>query len=400
VKLLFVHDRFGAFAGAESNIMATAIALKRRGHSLGLMHGASTGKGEQAWSDAFPCRFGLTTEGSEAQVGGALRDFAPDVAYVHKMADLGVIKGLLASGTPLVRMVHDHDLYCMRSYKYNCLTRRVCQRKASLFCVFGCGAFLARDRAGRVPVKWVGYWSKREEIDLNKRFDRLIVGSEYMRQELLRNGFDPDRLEIHAPVPPGETRALRSNLGDRNLLVFAGQVVRGKGVDVLLEALALVRMPFECFVFGDGNHRGYCEKLCRRLGLSDRVHFKGYVPQAELARSFAECSVVLVPSVWPEPFGAVGLEGMRHGVPVVGFDAGGIREWLIDGQNGWLVPWMDRRAFAGRIEQLLEDKSLARRLGENGLATVAGRYGFSSYVAELENVFARVSDNRPQALAT
>ena len=45
--------------------------------------------------------------------------FRPDVIYVHKMADLGVIEALLETRRPCVRMVHDHDIYCMRSYKYN-----------------------------------------------------------------------------------------------------------------------------------------------------------------------------------------------------------------------------------------------------------------------------------------
>ena len=57
---------------------------------------------------------------------------------------------------------------------------------------------------------------------------------------------------------------------------------------------------------------------------------------------------------------------MCHGLPVVAFDAGGIREWLFDGENGFLVPWKDTDRFAERIEQLLRDKELARRLGRRG----------------------------------
>src|SRR2546425_2478241 len=195
------------------------------------------------------------------------------------MAELDGIEALLASGLPLVRMVHDHDLYCMRSYKYHYLSRQVCTRPASLYCVFPCGAFLGRNHDGGWPVKWVSYPNKKREIRLNQRFDRWIVASNYMKSELLRNGFEAGKIEILAPVPRLPGTAVRSTFSERNLIIYAGQIIRGKGVDVLLEALAQVRAPFECFIFGDGNHRRPCEQLSRKLGLTKRVHFMGYVGQ-------------------------------------------------------------------------------------------------------------------------
>jgi glycosyltransferase involved in cell wall biosynthesis len=392
MKLLFVHECFGALAGAESNILATATELKRRGHSVAILHGRSTGKGEAGWEDTFQHRYPLNANHQAAQVAEALEAFQPQLAYIHKTADLGLLEALLATRMPLVRMVHDHDLYCMRSYRYNYFTRRVCDRPASPFCVFPCGAFVARDHEGPLPLRWVSYSSKVREIELNRQFDCMVVATHFMKQELLRNGFDSRTIEIHAPVPRPSDPSSKSTFSDRNLILYAGQILRGKGVDVLLESLALVTEPFECFVFGDGNHRAYCEQLSRRLGLSARVHFKGYVPQDELKFYYREATLAVVSSVWPEPFGAVGLEGMSHGLPVVAFDAGGIKEWLINGYNGYRVPWMDRTAFAARVEDLLRDKTLARQMGEQGRSMVNECYGFPEYIDGLEGLFARVAD--------
>lgn len=399
MKLLFVHDRFGSFAGAEANLLATAAELKARGHAVGLAHGPGTGKGEERWTETFPDRFPRPPGGAGPAVCAAFNQFRPDVAYVHKMAELDALRAMLAQGVPLVRMVHDHDLYCMRSYKYNYITRRTCRRAASPYCLFPCGAFVARNPEGGLPLRWVSYRAKREEIRLNQQFERLVVGSRFMREELLRNGFAPAKVEIHPPVPVPGAPSWQSSFSDRNLLVYAGQVVRGKGVDVLLEVLARVHTPFECCIFGDGNHRAYCEQLSRKLGLAGRVHFKGYVPPAELQGCLREASALLLASVWPEPFGAVGLEGMRHGLPVIAFDAGGISEWLIDGFNGWLVPWMDRGAFAGRIEALLRDKALARQMGAHGKTLIAQDYDFSRYIDGLERLFRNVAGLRRQPLA-
>jgi len=399
MKILFVHENFGAFGGAEANVLATATELKARGHTVGILHGPHTGKGEAGWLDTFQHRF-ASGYGSEATTPRAVCEmFEPDVIYVHKLANLEVLEQLLDTNVPTVRMVHDHDLYCMRSYKYNYFTREICERALSPYCIFPCGAIVARNHDGPFPLKWVGYADKRRELELNRRFDRLIVATQFMKAELLRNKFDGEKIAMHAPVPPRGDSSWSSSFSDGNYIVFAGQIIRGKGVDVLLESLAMVKAPFKCFIFGDGDHRAACEKLSRKLGLDDRVIFKGFVSQAEIAIHYRECSVVTVSSVWPEPFGAVGLEAMRFGLPVVAFDAGGIREWLTSGYNGFLVPWMDRAAFAARVDELLGSKALARQMGECGRQLVADHYGFPEYVNGLEALFAREVEQPAHAAA-
>lgn len=390
MRLLYVHERFGALAGAEANAFITAQELGGRGHEIGLMHGPGTGKNEEGWAGVFRHRFLLSGQDHRGVVARTLEEFRPDAVYVHKMADLEVIEALVAGGVPLVRMVHDHDIYCMRSYKYHYFSRRICERPATLFCVYGCLACVVKNSGPGLPLKWVSYRRKRREIALNRRFHRMVVVTRFMRDELLKNGFDARRIRIHAPVPRMGEAGLRSSFSERNLILYAGQIIRGKGVDVLLEALAQVETPFECIILGDGNHKAACEALSRELGLQDRVIFKGFVPQEELKAYYRECSVVALSSVWPEPIATIGLEVMRYALPVVAFDAGGIKDWLEDGHNGYLVPWMDRTAFARRIDKLLTDKPLARRLGENGFQLVSERYDFPGYIADLENLFAEV----------
>src|SRR6185503_13976511 len=153
----------------------------------------------------------------------------------------------------------------------------------------------------------------------------------YMKDELLRNRFDPQKIDVLPPATQASGAMPTSSFSNRNLVVYAGQVIRGKGVDVLLQSLARVQAPFECAILGDGNHRHHCQALSRRLNIADRVHFPGFLPQDRLVDYYRDASLAVLSSVWPEPFGAVGLEAMRYGLPVVGFDAGGIREWLISG---------------------------------------------------------------------
>ena len=394
MKYLFVHDRLGAWSGAEANLFEVARALRARGHEAALLHGAPTGRDEAAWQALFERR--LPAGGGAAAVAQALREHRPDVVFLHNSPGVETTAALADAGVPVARMVHDHHLFCLRGCRYPAWSRRACTRALSPLCFFPCGGFIRRDASGGWLVSPGAYFDKRRELALHRRFARLIVASEYMREELLRNGFLRDRIEIHPPIPPAAAAAAAGVLRPamRPRLVFAGQIVRGKGVDVLLEALALVRAPFECVILGDGSHRPHCEALSRRLGLEASVHFAGYVPAAEVAAYYRSATLAVFSSVWPEPFGLSGLEALRHGVPVVAFDVGGVREWLDDGVTGLLAPNLDRRAFAERVERLLAAPALARRLGEQGRALAAERFNFDRYIDGIEALFLQLAESR------
>jgi glycosyltransferase involved in cell wall biosynthesis len=397
MRLLFVHQNLGAFGGAETNIQITADEIVQRGHSVALMYVAETGHNVESWERTFSTRFQLRANGRPNAVASALESFAPDIIYLHTLPDVDVLEALLDSSVPVIRMVHDHSLYCLRSYKYNPLTRAVCHRSASLYCAFPCMAPVARSRNGAFPLKWSSFSAHRSELELSKRCEAFIVYSEYSKTELVNNGFDPEKVHIHVPMRCWDNAPI-SSFNERNLILFAGQIIRGKGVDLLLKALAKVSVPFECLILGDGNHRRYCQRLCARLNLADRVQFRGFVPPDELQRFYVDASVFVVPSVWPEPFGMVGPEAMRYGLPVVAFDAGGIKEWLIHGENGFLAPWMDTSAFASRIEELLRNKELSRQMGLHGRERVNRVYSASRQVDTLEQIFMSVAlENKKQA---
>ena len=398
MKILFVHEKLGAFGGAEANVLVTGREFKRRGHTVGLLHGQPSGQGEADWLQTFSPVHSYEKNATTA-TQEVLWQFEPDVIFVHKLPQLEVIEALVASGIPVVRMIHDHDLCCMRSYKYFVFNRRICQRPLSPFCMVPCGAFLKRQRGKLFPFRWVSYTSKRREMELNRHFQRLIVATRYMKDEMLRNRFDPQKIDVLPPATQSPGHLPSASFTNRNLIVYAGQVIRGKGVDVLLQSLAKVQTPFECVILGDGNHRLYCQALSRKLNIADRVHFPGFLPQEQLVEYYREASVAVVSSVWPEPCGAVGLEAMRYALPVVGFDAGGIREWLISGYNGYLVPWMDTDAFAKRVEELLLNKKFAREMGERGLRLVDNRFNFSAYMSSLEAILKEVVDEARERVA-
>lgn len=392
MRLLFVHQYLGALGGAETDVLLTAGKLRHRRHEVNLLHVESTGADEQNWWRAFGRCLPAPASGPSARphLAALLEKLRPEVIYLNSLSRLDLLEGLVESGLPIIRRVHDHQMYCMRGYKYNYFTRAICTRPASGRCLFPCLAFLGRNPAGGFPVRWVSYADKKKEIQLNRQCRRFIVYSQHQKTELVRNGFDAAKIDIHVPIRCWGAAGPVSPLDSRNLVLFAGQIIRGKGVDLLLRTLPRLRVPFQCAIVGDGNHRAYCERLCRRLGLGDRVKFHGFVPHQRIHEYFLQASVLVIPSVWPEPFALVGQEAARYGLPVVAFDSGGISEWLHDGENGFVVPWMDTRRLAERIEQVLRDKPLARALGQRGMEKVNHHYDAGRQISSLEEIFRQV----------
>ncbi len=399
MKILFVHDRLGAQAGAEANLFHTAVEMKRRGHQLFIAHGAGTGKEESHWRDLFLECFQLSPGSTVGNIATAIEATSPDIIYLHNPPDQSLVSFLADSHTPVVRMVHDHKLFCLRGCKYTPWSRRPCHRALGPYCVFPCGGVISRSSDTGRRFGWVSYRKKHRELNDHKRFARLIVASHYMRSELLRNGVRTSRIAVHPPVPPPTKTSVSPTFCAENRLVYAGQIARGKGVDVLLRSLARVKTSYECIILGEGHHRAHCESLSKQLGLTERVHFRGYVPQDELSSIYEGASMAVMSSVWPEPFGATGLEAMGCGLPVVAFDAGGIADWLRDGENGFLIPWMDQEGFAAAVETLLKDKAQARSFGERGRVIAEDQFGFGNYIDHLEDLFAEVFEQELEVFA-
>ena len=96
---------------------------------------------------------------------------------------------------------------------------------------------------------------------------------------------------------------------------------------------------------------------------------------------FAEADAAVFPFRWQEPFGLCGLEAAAHGVPVVAFDLGGVREWLIDGVTGIAVKPFDGKAMAAAVARLRDSAGLRREMGANGRRLAAERFSEERFLA-------------------
>jgi glycosyltransferase involved in cell wall biosynthesis len=287
-------------------------------------------------------------------------------------------------------MVHDHDLVCLRRHKYFPLTGKICERAAGRSC-YTSMCFIQRPTAeSRLPVAIRTLSEQRAAFAHGSNVSRFIVGSRWMKQQLEVNGLSAGDIDIVHPIPSVLDRTTALEPSPSNEILYVGQIVRGKGVDLLLRALARLEQPWRARIVGDGNHLPACRELAAQLGIADRVVFTGWVDHEELERFYANALFSVVPSRWPEPFGMVGPEAMARARAVVGFAAGGIPDWLDDGVTGLLASPGDVQALGHAMDSLLADPQRAHSLGRRGrhkvLTHFTHRRYLESLVATLEKV--------------
>ncbi len=289
----------------------------------------------------------------------------------------------LARRYPTVRMVHDHDLVCLRRHKYFPLTGRVCERPAGSACYIHLCCVQRAPPGSTLPIALKGLSGVKAAIRAHREVRRLLVGSRWMERELVMNGLAPERVAIVPPIPAALAAARPVPPSGEPEVLFVGQVIRGKGVDLMLRALARVPGDWHATVVGTGNHLDACRALAVKLKIDGRVTFAGWVPHQALEAYYAHAAICVVPSRWPEPFGMVGIEAMARGRAVVAFAVGGIPDWLVDGVTGILAPPGDTAALGQAIATLLGDRTRADSLGQAGLERVHAQFQPAQYLDRL-----------------
>jgi len=232
---------------------------------------------------------------------------------------------------------------------------------------------------------------------LSPRLDALVFVSPALREQYRASTEAWNEREAILPgavaIPPAPDReAARRWLEARfgipptaNLALFAGRVVREKGVHVLARAAALSGADGVHFaVAGPPGLRpedlAYPSQLQELAGpASGRFRILGEVPREDLERLLAACDEFVVPSVWPEPAPMAAVEAMALGRPVIASDTGGLPFLVPDGVAGLLVPPEDPEALASAIRRLVRDSALRERLSRGARARAEERHSLERF---------------------
>ena len=369
---------WGRNGGVAAHVLASARLLAERGLRVAVLAervdagvrvpGVSVYSSSKLFDrDASP----------EERLGGAL-SASPEVIHLHQLDHPELVVALrahapvlvsahaytaCASGLHYFRPGHE----CARSHGPACLANMALR---------GCAHV-------RNPRPLPGAYRRAGRgLQALRAADLAVAYSDVVERHLAANG-----VVRRATVPLFSTMTPSQGHGheSRRRVVFAGRIVKPKGLGVLIRAARHVEGEF--VICGEGFQAQAMRELAQRLGVERRVHFRGWLDEQELAQELADASVVAVPSLWPEPFGLVGIEALAAGRPVIASATGGIGEWLHEGRTGMSVRPGDPKALARALGELLGDPARQHSMGLAGKQLVEARFSPERHVEALVRAY-------------
>ncbi|MGC4043918.1 MAG: glycosyltransferase family 4 protein [Armatimonas sp.] len=241
------------------------------------------------------------------------------------------------------------------------------------------------------------HWPTYVVANSQSTLDKLFLGRHKPRA-VIPSGIDLRRSVIHDGLAAhefDEADAIleRKPWGNPVRIGIVGRLAEWKGQHIFLEAARQVlaaggKAEFliaGSAMFGEADYEARLKKIVSDAGIEEYVNFMGFV--SDVPALLSSLDVLVHASTTPEPFGQVVIEGMAEGLPVVGTDGGGVREIIVHGENGMLVPMGDADAMAKAIQTLLADPNRARLLGRAGYLRVRRHFTAEQTARKIERVY-------------
>lgn len=383
MKICHITETYIPVGGIEQYILATIKLLEEYGHqNLVIYRNNHPDSIRNGRCPSHLVSYSRSDKG-RGEILGLIDRESADVVLLHAIHDPMLIQEV-AKAAPIVSYIHNFYPVCPGLIKYFRRGDQLCRRPFGMGCMPM--IYLRRCSEARHLVTVINLMIKTWEFQkIHQNLNKIIVGSQYMFSLLEQNGFNTERINILPPhydtpkeyVPPQD---------DPPIILFVGRLEIEKGVNYLLKAMVQIKQPCRLLIVGDGTLRSEYEGQTKCLNLGEFVEFLGWQDQVSIGNLYRKSTLVVMPSIWPEPFGKVGVEALSYGRPVVAFRVGGIPDWLEDGSNGYLVPSGNIGQLSERISELLSDRPKSELWGRNGQSMVMQRFKADQHASRLISI--------------
>ena len=318
MRILIANDGVSDAGGVHTYLDRVVTELSARGHELALAY--CTDSGEAIADSALQQLQRFDVGGAQADAAfTAVCQWAPDIVFSHNLHDLA-IERRLAGIARLVKFMHGYFGTCISGLKTHAFpAAEACDRPFGPACV---ALFLPRRCGQFSPMVMLDQlrWDRQQRAQFST-YSAVVVASAHMRREFVAAGAAAERVHVNPLFCTNATTAeqpaywSREDAAGSGRVAFLGRMTALKGGDVLIRAAHLASQqlgrPVPLVLVGDGPQRAEWEALAVQLRVA--ATFTGWLPGDARWELLKDCSLMAVPSVWPEPFGLVGLEANALG---------------------------------------------------------------------------------------
>ncbi len=303
----------------------------------------------------------IYSRGARKKIAALLDEIKPDVAHVHNIhAHLtpSVLFELARRKIPVVWTLHDYKLLCPNTHFLS--HGEICERcLAGRF--YNCTFHTCKKESLPASVLATAEAYSHGVMNITGRVSAFVAPSRFLKSKFEEFGWETSRLSfVRNPLPKDKPNPVK-NSADGGYVLYFGGLEPWKGVHTLLRSASSLR-NIKFLIAGDGNQKQELMKFVRGEGLAN-VTFLGRITGEVLARSVAECSLVVVPSEWYENCPYSVMESMASAKPVVATDLGGLPELVSDGKTGFIVKSRSPELLADKIAYLMARPDTRKEMG-------------------------------------
>lgn len=404
MKILLLSDFYPPIMGGmEKHVLLLARALERKGHEVivytvgheKLPKIAEENGVKVIRSRGFFQKMPFLFKEAEKKYHPPLQDLLitnelksiinrerPDILHAHGWILYSAMPLRKRLNVPLVATLHDYGLICP---KRTLMTGyRICNETFKSKCI-SCG----RDAYGLMK-SFFSYYGVKSNKNQLKIVDKFIAVSSFVKKAHLRHlALNADDIVVIPNFYESEEDAkLNVRVRDygglpEDYILFVGALAPYKGVDLLIEAYKRIDTKTKLVLVGT-------KQPTHRYQTTKNIIIVEDAPNNVVKEAYSRCRFVVIPSVWPEPFGLVALEAMALKKPIIASGVGGLNDIVQNNETGLLVPPNDLRELEKAIRYLLKRPTLAHDMGVKGDHRLVGNFSREKIVSQVESVYEEV----------
>lgn len=321
-----------------------------------------------------------------------LEIYKPDIAHINSISrhlSPSVIKSLKEKGIPVIMTLHDGFFACPDTglikgngdfcYKYPCAKGNV----------FHCILNKCNEGSLIKSIVSSSEFFYRKIHRLYDKIDLFIAPSRAIKDLALYSGVNKQKIVLLNNFIDEDLFTYEPDYLSKNYFLYAGRLVKEKGIEFLLQAMLMLPPEIELHIAGSGEQEEELKNLALLYGLNN-VKFLGMLSQSELKKEYRDCIASVLPANYFEAFGLSVIESFAYGKPVIGTDIGAIPELIDNGKTGYLVKSANPEELAGAMLKLINN-NIAVKMGRIARLEALSKYSAGDHADKLIKIYKQFS---------